>query len=620
MPLLEMLNLRLPAAREVAVGAKNLTKSTVTLHNRSGSALRLLGAQLRFDTARFVPPPPGRIDAHGSVVFTVEESTLGAARTAGFARYHVERKKHDVNVRFSWGDGTNSVETDGDGPFTQFVDFKEDSEKGNSYVLVFHENFDNRDPTLVWIRLANRSGAALTLVSSTLVDGEHSEFGNAPYPQVAADKIVDFMVRPLDDEHVECAGNVVYRIESKDQPRLVKMSWRRAATPVAKLVPDDGRFIAEPHRNSDTDFAFVVKTHDGPPPKPPGPAKIAIVNRAGFALTDPQASLDGRKARFNPAPPERIEGGSKGGFVVESADPEFPEIGGFVTYRLRLDPPDPANPSGEHELMLAWSDSEFGGRIAPRAKDCDVAKSGSRAAGFVFTVTGPALAFDPPAKVKQPTLRKGDKSADGWVEYLQEALNHHINAGLVVDGDFGTQTLKAVKAFQRRFKKEGVLEDGVVGDQTWSYLREGVPEKPATDKRKPHTYVEKGVEARWVAEKGMLWYDAGEDTMLMHAISVGDVSLIEGRSARFRIVAPDGRHQVLDRPFLKGQKSSDTGQGWRHNVAVRGFSTLFDEAATGGPPPGDYQVSAYLPGDLGGDSYSGVLTIAAKAPPPDATP
>ena len=217
MGLLEALNLRLPASYKAAGRKKKLPKSTVTLHNRSGSDLRFLGAELQAATAQFVPRPPSRIDAHGSAEFTVEESTVGAAKTAGFVRYHVERKKHDANVKFSWGNGKNSVETEGDGPFTQFVDVKEDSEKGNSYVLVFHENFDNRDPTLVWIRLANRSGAVMSRVSTTLFDSEHCEFGSAPPGQIAPGKIVDLMVRPLGDEPNDCAGNVVYRIESRDK-------------------------------------------------------------------------------------------------------------------------------------------------------------------------------------------------------------------------------------------------------------------------------------------------------------------------------------------------------------------------------------------------------------------
>lgn len=614
MGLLQALGLPVSSVREAAGRARQHPISTVTLHNRTGSVLRLLGAQLTADTARFVTQPPGRIDAGEQAVFTVAASSRDAANTAGFARYHLERKKQLVDVKFSWGHGTTKVDTAGDDArFTSRVQLREDSEKGNTYLLLVHENVDNSGPRML-IRLANRSGATITRVSMTLQDSEHCEFGVVPKGQIAADKLIDFMVQPLDDDENPCAGSVEYRIESTQRPPLVKMSWRRAAAPEARIVPDDGRFVVALHRSNDNEVGFVVKLRGGPPPEPVGPARITIVNRAGFALTDPQASLDSAQARFHPEPPERVEGNSKGAFGVESLDPEFPVTGGFVRYRLRLDPPDAANPSGEHELLLTWLDGGSMARITPESRSCNVRNAGDQAKGFVFVVTGPALVFDPPAKARQPTLRKGDQSADGWVEYLQEALNHHLNAGLVVNGQFDSRTLKAVQSFQRKFKKEGVLEDGIVGDQTWSYLREGVPEKPATDKRKPHTYVESGTEARWVAEKGMLRYDAGRDAMVMNAISVGDVSAIEGRVARIRIVAPDGRQKVLDRPLLKGQQSSTTGQGWQHDVAVLRFSTLFDEAAPEGPPPGDYLVSAYLPGDLGGDSYAGVLTVAANGP------
>ena len=127
---------------------------------------------------------------------------------------------------------------------------------------------------------------------------------------------------------------------------------------------------------------------------------------------------------------------------------------------------------------------------------------GNQTDDVLFNVLGPNLDLKPPEKVKQPTLRRGDKSPDGWVEYLQEALNHHLNAGLVVDGDFGGKTHDAVIAFQKSHKKEGVLVDGIVGNETWSFLREGVPEKPGTDGRKPHSFVEKGNEARSGVGKG----------------------------------------------------------------------------------------------------------------------
>jgi len=174
--------------------------------------------------------------------------------------------------------------------------------------------------------------------------------------------------------------------------------------------------------------------------------------------------------------------------------------------------------------------------------------------------------------------RKGDKSADGWVEYLQELLN-----------------LKGDK-----------LEDGVVGDETWSFLREGAPAKPKTDGRKPHTFVEKGNEARQPI------YDEAEDVALMNAVSVGDVDAIAKRMVRFRVISPSSQQKVFELPIGEPFESSKTGQGNRHNIPIRNFSELF------GPPPvpkkpvpGEYKVTAYFPAELGGDTFEGVLAIVA---------
>jgi hypothetical protein len=63
-----------------------------------------------------------------------------------------------------------------------------------------------------------------------------------------------------------------------------------------------------------------------------------------------------------------------------------------------------------------------------------------------------------------PLLRHG--SDGGAVRTLQEALNEH-GAHLIVDGDFGDDTLKAVIAFQTGHK---LAHDGVVGRHTWEAL------------------------------------------------------------------------------------------------------------------------------------------------------
>ena len=61
-------------------------------------------------------------------------------------------------------------------------------------------------------------------------------------------------------------------------------------------------------------------------------------------------------------------------------------------------------------------------------------------------------------------LKKGSVGSD--VKTLQELLNQ-LGATLAVDGDFGSKTEAAVKAFQ---KKAGLKQDGKYGDQTHAAL------------------------------------------------------------------------------------------------------------------------------------------------------
>jgi hypothetical protein len=73
-----------------------------------------------------------------------------------------------------------------------------------------------------------------------------------------------------------------------------------------------------------------------------------------------------------------------------------------------------------------------------------------------------------------PTLQR-DSTDQDWVQYLQNlltsALASEASAGEVqlsaVDGFFGPITEESVRFFQRR---EGLTDDGVVGDATWEAL------------------------------------------------------------------------------------------------------------------------------------------------------
>jgi hypothetical protein len=604
MSLLEALGL--PRSEALVEADSSRPQSKVTLVNGTGSDLRLLQAKLAFKTARFVPAVPVLVPAHGETTFQVVEDAVGAARTNGFARYHLDQRRHEVDVTFRWTDGRGDVDIEGKGPFTQFVQTSSDSVKGNTYKLVLSVS-GAAEPDKLQLRVGviNNSGFDMTLVSATLDDPEHTEFADKPRSQ--KDKgSHSFFVQPLDDEHPEGAGRVVYRVERPDKPHLVRMRWRKGGKPVGTVDPNDGEFsvVAEGAGNR---FSFEVLPHVGPAPAA-GRTKVTVFNQTVFTMTRSLLQLEGKKAQFKSQPADTIEGGRKTVFEVESADPEFPETDGTVAYAFKSNPSEP-----DHVVTAAWrSDSDSTARIEPPADGVTVDVLGNRTDDVLFNVLGPDLDFNPPEKIKQPTLRRGDKSSDGWVEYLQEALNHHLNAGLVVDGDFGGKTHDAVIAFQKSHKDEGVLVDGIVGNETWSFLREGVPEKPGTDGRKPHSFVEKGNEARWVREKAVVRFDAGQDALVMQAVSVGNIDEIQGRPVRIRIVNPLLVTKVLERPIGPGVPESTTGQGSSHEVKVERFATLFDDTATQGPPPGEYTIDAFFDAELGGDKFSEVLVIPVR--------
>jgi len=67
--------------------------------------------------------------------------------------------------------------------------------------------------------------------------------------------------------------------------------------------------------------------------------------------------------------------------------------------------------------------------------------------------------------VSRPTLRSGARGTA--VSELQTLLNLKNGAGLKVDGIFGSNTLSAVKSFQ---KSRGLVVDGIVGPKTWAAL------------------------------------------------------------------------------------------------------------------------------------------------------
>lgn len=126
----------------------------------------------------------------------------------------------------------------------------------------------------------------------------------------------------------------------------------------------------------------------------------------------------------------------------------------------------------------------------------------------------------------EPTLRKGDQSADGWVEYLQTQLK--LLGGTMIgmpesyqpNGVFDDETERYVKEFQRQ---RHVQDDGVVGDETWNVLHGNVDDRdPHADGRTPHSYVENTPRLEWENDGH---YDVSMDSYTYVAMNVGQTEI-----------------------------------------------------------------------------------------------
>lgn len=83
--------------------------------------------------------------------------------------------------------------------------------------------------------------------------------------------------------------------------------------------------------------------------------------------------------------------------------------------------------------------------------------------GIVGPLTWQALYTEAP--VNMSVLRFG--SSGQAVATVQEVLKMSKHYGGKIDGDFGTLTDKAVRAFQKSF---GIEPDGIVNQETWTAL------------------------------------------------------------------------------------------------------------------------------------------------------
>ena len=96
--------------------------------------------------------------------------------------------------------------------------------------------------------------------------------------------------------------------------------------------------------------------------------------------------------------------------------------------------------------------------------------------GVNYENVTPDIITDPEEHVTYGTIRKGDKGP--VVKYAQQLM---LDRGYKLprygaDGDYGSETVAAVKAFQKDW---GLKQDGIIGPKTWEMLLAS-PEKPRT--------------------------------------------------------------------------------------------------------------------------------------------
>jgi peptidoglycan hydrolase-like protein with peptidoglycan-binding domain len=214
---------------------------------------------------------------------------------------------------------------------------------------------------------------------------------------------------------------------------------------------------------------------------------------------------------------------------------------------------------------------------------------------------------DQPVEADEPTLRFGDESVDGWVEYLQRLLVVKGQGPLEDNGRFDEATLAAVRAFQQRMNTEPgtastgrVFVDGVVGNQTWALLREEIAVAPSTDGREPNSFVELGREARWLTEDSAFVFLQGDDRLVIQGVSTGDTAIESGVfNARFLIVLGNGESIVRDRPITTANgQPAVPGQ-----LVFAEFEGAADRTVQADPfGARSFSFQAFMPAELGGDA------------------
>lgn len=209
----------------------------------------------------------------------------------------------------------------------------------------------------------------------------------------------------------------------------------------------------------------------------------------------------------------------------------------------------------------------------------------------------------------EPTLRYGDREADGWVKYLQEQLLikileqgiHFDTESIPSNGHFDDATLAAVRAFQHHHHL--TFADGIVGDETWAALTLQAHHAPGTDHQAPHTHHDHGSHMVWFDQGGSEdgHWNADSDTVIWIATVVGDQAVPNSEhNASATVTLADGStHMEFMQLKWFGTYTGQPGESmyveWSGAKATVGSGT--------------HRYVLELPSELGGQQRQGEFTV-----------
>jgi hypothetical protein len=493
-------------------------------------------------------------------------------------------------------------------------------------------------------KLVNHTDTVLRLDKSS-IKIESGKFKTEPPAEIKAGHTGKFVAVNKFPNTAGVEGELVYLIDEKktgwrikwDNPRIGDNS---SESEVKGPNKDDFDSDDDAGQGPEADFEYTLDPVGGPPPNPPNPppnpqpdvlatCQITINNQTQLVLTLADQGHD--RGDFVNLPATTIPAGGSVSFG-STQTPRGKEKGckGFVAYEVG----SPAavifraewdNPVGDKNTAKATAEPQTAGFRA-------VAQigEGDENVPAVFTISGgsggqtpvpPIPPVDPgedddkdvaPPGSRQPTLRKGDQSPDGWVEFLQVQLNHHLGLKLPVNGVFDATIEKTVRKFQST-RKPPLLVDGVVGNQTWAALREDTPEAPSTDGRQPHTFEEKGPQARFDNENVDGQYSTSKDELLLCVASVGEQP-IDKFHIHIHVTPPDGpkvsKKFVIGPPEPNADVPNQPGGGAQHKVRIAKFKKIFlPKGSTA--LVSDCKIEAFFDSEIGSDIFRGKVQEVA---------